>query len=51
MTFKRMTWAYVIGYGGIDIGHDKKWLEPTRSKMVEESTPSRPEASLYIRSL
>ena len=23
------------------LGHDKDWLEPTRSKMVEDSTSSR----------
>ena len=31
-TFKRMT----------AIGYDKNWLEPTRSKMAEDSTSSRP---------
>ena len=32
----------------IATGHDKNWLEPTRSKMVEDSTPSRTWASLYL---
>ena len=31
-TFKRMT----------AIGHDKNWLEPARSKMVEDSTSNGP---------
>ena len=30
----------------MDIGHDKDWLEPNGSKMVEDLTSSRPQTSL-----
>ena len=34
--------ATALKKNDIAVGHDKNWLEPTRSKMAEDLTSSRP---------
>ena len=39
--------GHILQKNDIAIGHDRNWLEPTRSKMAEDLTSSRHWASSY----